>query len=62
MQEKPEGYGIMKFLELAVNRCGRWVGSREFVWSGLSTPNCGQFLYLMLYVHHASELCTLRWG
>ena len=31
-----EEYGIMEYLELAVTRCGRWTGNREFIWSGLS--------------------------
>ena len=36
MQEIMEEYGIMEYLELAVTRCGRWTGNREFIWSGLS--------------------------
>ena len=45
-----EEYGKMEYLELAVTRCGRWTGNREFmgigktgrgagaefIWSGLS--------------------------
>ena len=30
-----EEYGIMEYLDLAVTRCGRWTGNREFIWSGL---------------------------
>ena len=29
-------YGIMEYLELTVTRCGRWMGNREFIWSGLN--------------------------
>jgi len=32
-----EEYGIMEFLELAENRCRRWTGNKEFIWSGLTT-------------------------
>ena len=32
-----EEYGIMEYLELAVTRCGRWTGNREFIWSGLTS-------------------------
>ena len=24
----------MEYLELTVTRCGRWMGNREFIWSG----------------------------
>ena len=34
-----EEYGIMEYLELAVTRCGRWTGNREFIWSGLIIIN-----------------------
>ena len=34
-----EEYGIMEYLELAVPRCGRWTGNREFIWSGLNACN-----------------------
>jgi len=29
-----EEYGIMELRDLTANRCGWWMGNREFVWSG----------------------------
>jgi len=30
-----EEYRITEVLELAVNKCGWWMGNREFIWSDL---------------------------
>jgi len=38
-QKNIEEYGIVEFLELAVIRCGRWMGNRNIIWSGLIVPH-----------------------
>jgi len=35
-------YGIMEFLLLTKNRCGRRTGNRKFIWSGLNVLAIGK--------------------
>jgi len=42
-------YGIMELLELTVNRCGWWMGNREFIWSGLRKAINALFFLLSDY-------------
>ena len=51
-----EEYGIMEYLELAVTRCGRWTGNREFIWSGLTIKKVCMIITMLHDLHSYSYI------